>query len=139
MVVGTPLRWYFTEFEMRFCHTLLINMASTMLMIGLDEAIKISAARCAAVSYRNTDYTLEKSLQVYDRLVGAEKKHGSALEHQATPMEQTQQAYRNCPERPASWEDGVTHTDIKGNMWSGNFKGFIQHRKLIPGENYVKG
>ena len=32
---------------------------------------------------------------------------------------------------PDVWEDGVSHVDCEGNLWSANLKGFIQHRKLL--------
>lgn len=112
--------------------------------LPLEDAIKVSAARSAAVSYRNVDYSLEKSKEVYDRLVGSLKKHGSALEHQATPMEPTISQYCGIGAKlindegvPQSWQEGISHADRNGNLWSGNFKGFIQHRKLLPGENYT--
>jgi hypothetical protein len=102
----------------------------------LEDAIKVSCARAAAVSFRNTDYGLLKCREVYDRLVGDERKHASALEHQATPMVQTSvEDFTNLPCFVGSWEEGVTHADRAGNMWSGNFKGFIQHRKMVAGEN----
>jgi hypothetical protein len=105
-----------------------------------EEAKKVSAARCAAVSFRNTDYTLEKSLQVFERLVGDERKHASAFEHQATPMNEVgyyshPSAAANLPFAPSTWQDGISHMDKNGQLWSGNFCGFIQHRKLIDGEN----
>jgi hypothetical protein len=31
-----------------------------------------------------------------------------------------------------SWEEGITHSDRAGNLWSGNFKGWVQYRQLIP-------
>lgn len=113
-------------------------------MITLDEAIKVSCARCAAVSYRNEGYGLEKSLEVYDRLVGSERKHASAFEHQATPVREWgfyESVYggtyqQNHAYVPFTWEEGITHVDRKGNLWSGNLKGWIQYRKLIKGENY---
>lgn len=106
----------------------------------LEDAIKVSAARCAAVSFRNTDYTLEKSLEVYERLVGDERKHASAFEHQATPMNPTKSDYdksqfRNQPGYSGSWQEGITHTDRAGNLWSGNFREWIQYRQLIEGHN----
>lgn len=114
--------------------------------LSLEEAIKVSAARCAAVSYRNEDYGLEKCLQLYERLVGDERKHSSALEHQATPIAPYQYEWKspnaqtiklvNAEDRPSSWEKGISHVDRDGNLWSGNFKGFIQHRKTIEGECY---
>ena len=54
--------------------------------VTFGQAIKVSTARCAAVSFRNEDYRLGKCLEVYNRLVGDERVHASALEHQATPM-----------------------------------------------------
>lgn len=111
----------------------------------LEDAIKVSCARSAAVSFRNVDYGLDKCKQVYERLVGDEKKHGSAMEHAATPMKEEYrpigavfelQISVNVPQIPETWEDGVTHMDRKRRLWSGNIRGFIQHRKLIPGENY---
>jgi hypothetical protein len=115
--------------------------------IPLDVAIKVSCARCAAVSYRNEGYGLEKSLEVYDRLVGDEKKHASAFEHCATPVREwgyyPSSARPGCnfeqnhPWVPYTWEEGITHVDRQGKLWSGNLKGWRQYRKLIPGENYV--
>lgn len=101
--------------------------------LPFSDAIKVSAARCAAVSFRNVDYGLEKCQQVYERLVGDDRKHASALEHQATPMKKTDGSYNSL--WPATWEEGVSHIDKEYTLWSGNFKGWIQHRKLIPGEN----
>jgi thymidylate synthase ThyX len=108
--------------------------------LTLEEAIKVSCARCAAVSYRNEGYDLAKSLEVYDRLVGSDRKHASAFEHQATPMNLDK--VNNISEYLAndpweSWQKGVSHMDRHGNYWSGNFQGFIQYRKLIPDECYT--
>lgn len=115
--------------------------------VTLEEAIKVSCARCAAVSYRNEGYNLAKSIEVYDKLVGADRKHASAFEHQATPMEaeyiNNDAIYGldnfgvNVVDIPSTWEQGITHMDRSGILWSGNLKGFIQYRKLIPDENYV--
>lgn len=103
--------------------------------LTLEQAIKVSAARCAAVSYRNEDYGLEKCLQLYERLVGDERKHSSALEHQATPMNEKTYASNN-PDEHCTWQVGISHIDRDYNFWSGNFCGWIQHRKTILGECY---
>ena len=99
--------------------------------LSQEQAIKVSAARCAAVSFRNVDYGLEKCEEVYARLVGDERKHASALEHQATPMKVQMFSVPN----PHDWEEGVSHMDKNFNLWSGNLRGWIQWRKLVPGEN----
>jgi len=111
--------------------------------ISLEDAIKVSAARCAAVSFRNVDYGLEKCREVYDKLVGDDRKHGSAMEHQAAPIRPWgyyEGVFRtfeqNHPWNPYTWQEGVTHVDRKGRLWSAKFLGFIQNRKLIPGENH---
>jgi hypothetical protein len=103
--------------------------------VTLEEAIKISCARCAAVSYRNEGYGVAKSIEVYDRLVGGDRKHASAFEHCGTPM-QYDGAEHNVDRNPITWQEGVTHMDRDSKFWSGNFQGWIQYRKLIPGECY---
>lgn len=52
---------------------------------GLDACKKISASCCAQVSYRLVDDSLDKALDVYQRLVESKPIHASPFEHQATP------------------------------------------------------
>lgn len=114
---------------------------SRELEITLEEAIKVSCARTCAVSFRNVDYGLEKSEEVYQKLISDSKIHGSALEHAAKVMDSEEygadgENIKNVPNCPETWEKGISHVDRDGNLWSGNFKGFIQHRKTIEGENH---
>jgi hypothetical protein len=101
-------------------------------LITLEDAKKVSSSCCAQVSYRVLDESLEKALKIYDQLVTMTPVHASPFEHQATPM------YQKCVDEACDadfecWQDGVTHMDRKGNFWSGNFQGWIQHRQLIDG------
>ena len=83
-------------------------------LIHTDKLLKISAARCARVSYLNHDGQkpdMNRDLELYDRLVGSKPLHASPVEHQATPMDGRESA---------GW-------------WSGNFRGWQQHRKLLEG------
>lgn len=108
--------------------------------LDTEAAIKVSSARSAAVSFRNVDYGVEKSEEVYGRLVGDERKHASALEHQAMPMmpmtfgAADDQNNWNIPTMPHTWERGVSHMDRQGRLWSGNFRGWVQFRKTVCGE-----
>ena len=95
--------------------------------LTLDEAKAVSASCCAQVSYRKSDDSLEKALMIFDRLINSEPVHASPVEHQATPMLTAQDAWGSLP-----WETGVTHCDRSGDLWSGNFKHWIQFRQLIP-------
>jgi hypothetical protein len=52
--------------------------------------------------------------------------HASPAEHVATPMEVI-----NWWIDEGAWEEGVSHIDRRGDMWSGNFKGWLQYRQLI--------
>ncbi len=111
-------------------------------VLTTKEAIKVSVARCAAVSFRNEDYTLEKCLEVYDRLIGSDRKHASAFAHQATPMlpkivSKEGKEDINWPHIICTWQKGISHADREGQLWSAQFRGWIQNRKLIPGENYL--
>lgn len=91
--------------------------------LGLEDAKKASAARCARVSYLTHDGkkpSLEKDLELFERLAGAQPIHASPLEHQATP-----DRLLNVLDY-STWERPELH---------GNLRGWIQHRKLLPGEN----
>ena len=94
--------------------------------VTLEQAQKISASCCAQVSYRKLDDSIEKALDIYEKLVGMDRQHASPFEHLGTPMESHQ-----------SWsvpQAGITHRDIKSKFWSANFQGWIQYRKLLPNE-----
>lgn len=89
----------------------------------LEDAIKVSCARACAVSFRKTDYDLNKSKEVFERLVGDERKHSSAMEHAACAMSSD-----------VSFEtEGVTSLHKTLGWMSGNLSGFIQYRQLING------
>ena len=89
-----------------------------------EEAKAISASCCAQVSYRTLNNTYEKAMDIYSKLASGRKVHASPFEHVAKPMS-------DSPHH----ENGVTHKDIVGNYWSGNFKGWIQLRQTL--DNHV--
>jgi len=98
--------------------------------LTLEQARVISASCCAQVSYRKNDDTLEKATKIFRQLIESEPCHASPVEHQATPMD----IQSMCAFEPATWEPGVTHVSANGDLWSGNLRSWIQHRKLISGE-----
>lgn len=76
----------------------------------IETLLKVSTARCARVSYltqEGTTPSIEKDIELYNRLVGSVPLHASPTEHQATPN------IYDC------------------NAFSGNLRGWIQHRKLL--------
>ena len=93
----------------------------------LRDKIKVSTARCARLSYMTFDEKIdyEKDIKLHDQLL--KSKHFSPFEHIA-----------KCPKEYISSEvnihidKGYTHIDLEQNLWSGNFKGWIQYRQLIP-------
>jgi thymidylate synthase ThyX len=93
----------------------------------LEDAIAISSSCCAQVSYRRLDDSVEKARDIYSRLVESKPVHASPFEHQATPIENPE----DWRAHPKDWEYGVTHSDVNGEQWSGNLKGWIQNRQLI--------
>ena len=94
-----------------------------------------SAARVARVSYLNHDQSnpdVEKDTNLAKRLMN--DWHWSPFEAQGTPMRITSGyktglwSLKEVLEAP-----GYTHVDCNLDVWSGNFRGFLQHRKLIDG------
>lgn len=99
-----------------------------------EDAIKVSASCCAQVSYRRNDDSLQKARDIFARLIDSEPIHASPIEHQATPMKFKSANHYITNMDPGVWEEGITHMDRNNNYWSGNLRGFIQHRKLIKCE-----
>lgn len=83
-----------------------------------DDARMISAARCARVSYLTHEGKRDLSADIilYDRLTSG--GHMSPLEHVARPL---------------------TEDELSGGEFRGNFRGWMQLRKLVPNEDdYAK-
>lgn len=111
--------------------------------LTLEQALKISASLAAQESYRKSDSSLEKAEAIWERLVGSAPVHASPTEHQAQAMEFPRILPSPKPEDSGIFQTmfenpGMTHMDKEGNLWSGNFRGFIQHRQLIP-NHHVPG
>ncbi len=80
--------------------------------LSKKEAVMVSTARCCRVSYMKHDgnhSTLKEDIELHQRLVGANPKHSSPAEHQATPR-------------------GL----FGSKKYAGNFSNsWVQYRKLI--------
>lgn len=101
--------------------------------ISYEEALVLSASCCAQVSYRKNDPSQEKAEKIFKQLIESQPCHASPVEHQATPMEEWM--YEVWTEDPAYLRQyGVSHMDTNNTLWSGNLRGWVQHRKLIPNE-----
>lgn len=98
--------------------------------VSLEDAQKVSCSACAQVSYRKLDTSLEKAKEIYKKLVESEPVHASSFEHVA------------CCEDTSGLNlvselcYGMTHIDTAENVWSGNFRDWVQFRQLLP--NHVK-
>ncbi len=154
-VVLNPGDWhvpYYNDGQWIASRTLEVYPEVTVDKFGhsLEHALVISSSCSAQVSYRKLDDTIEKARGVVARLnlQGEEPDqpvHASPLEHQATPIATTileDDSFDdyihplNDPHYVGSWQEGITHMDRDGTLCSGNLKGFIQHRQLVP--NHVK-
>jgi thymidylate synthase ThyX len=107
-----------TRLELAEWHLPLVGEPEREEASSLEELAKISIGRCARVSYLTHAGTRDPSADValYDRLL--ESGHMSPMEHVARPM---------------------TAEELERSEWSGNFLGWIAHRKLIPGESNPLG
>jgi len=98
--------------------------------LSLEDAKIISASCCAQVSYRKNDPGFEKAFKIWEQLIENDPVHASPIEHQATPMDIDSM----CRFEPDTWQPGVSHVSANSDLWSGNLRGWIQHRKLIRSE-----
>lgn len=104
-------------------------------LIDVETAKKFSSACIAQVSFRKLN-TEETTLhRVYSRLVDGEQPHSVCMEHVATPIRSwSRDKFLNLPD-VSSWEKGITHMTTDGELWSGNFKRWIQSRHLLENES----
>lgn len=115
----------------------IINLAHDHVEQGLttlsvnDQSIElrkqISTARCARSSYLNHNGVRELAadFDLYQKLLDG--MHPSPFEHVASPCTHMAQVLRYE-------QDSDPEFDLKCRLW-GNFYGWHQHRKVIPGEN----
>lgn len=126
----------------------------------IEEAkIKIATARCARVSYNNFDGSddYEKDILLHDRL--SESGHWSPFEHCARSMTREEylgynhtssvnydkfkansKDYHRKNVMDDGWLELASYDNDKiakqlYSGWCGNFRGFIQYRKMFSGEN----
>jgi hypothetical protein len=125
-----------------YYHNGIVSSEITDNEIWISNAkIKIATARCARVSYtvvgeEGKPDNYENDIKLHDRL--SKSGHWSCFEHCAKAM--SEEEYYNS----VRGERDIKHT-TQGNIstfkgdesfgWSGNFKGFIQYRKMFQNEN----
>lgn len=85
--------------------------------------LRLSAARCARVSYLTHDKktpSRDADLDLFERLAGSSPEHMSPLEHQATPDMLT-----------TSEDDDYNFSEYRNSRFHGNLVGWCQFRKFI--------
>jgi hypothetical protein len=90
-----------------------------------QNLIKLSVARCASTSYKTVDgfdMSLERAIEIHDKLVSSKPMHASPLEHVCQAD--------NWAEGAITGRSGWVHPEQHGN-----FTGFRQYRKMLPGES----
>lgn len=116
----------------------------------LETLKKVSVARCAWTSYRTPDGkepSIERCTKIYDQLGTSKPMHASPFEHQAMCIDMPLDGFFSTKEpdyyeiRTNSIPEGMElRANSKGQMdlWSGNLRGWVQHRKLLEGENITE-
>jgi len=107
--------------------------------LSTPPVVKISAGRCARVSYLTHDGKRDPAADIalHDSLLAS--GHMSPFEHVARPAHLTDDLL--CM---AKVSDLMTRPNgevfvPKDKQWHGNFRGWVQYRKTIPGESDMLG
>ncbi len=123
MEMSTPEKLEFDEYHLPYVSE------EEKETLTVDDVVKISVARCARVSYLNHDNSVpdfHKDIALYQMLL--DSKHMSPFEHVARPMLDAKHFSEHYSYDPLIFPDGVTALDNRYYYWSGNFKGWTQHR-----------
>ena len=100
-----------------------INEREPVPLNRLALARKLSVARCASTSYKTVDgfdMTLERAIEVHDKLVGSQPIHASPAEHVAQADGAEKVGYPD--DYYLNWANERQH---------GNFVGFRQYRHML--------
>jgi thymidylate synthase ThyX len=111
-----------------------IRRQDVLQAVTQEYKIKIATARCARVSYMNfegkEDYTAD--IKLHDSLLAS--GHMSPFEHCARVMND-EEYVRHVSGVLVDGKFKIPSMEEEGDGWCGNFRGFIQYRKHMPGEN----
>lgn len=100
-------------------------------------AVKVSVGRCAAVSYERQDETTpEKANAIHDKLRA--DGHMSPFEHALRPMTPTELNFFRQDDLEWNGREW-TLSGKPSRHFLGNVEGWIQYRKLLPGEAVYRG
>jgi hypothetical protein len=101
--------------------------------------VKVSVGRCAAVSYerQSSKSDMEKAAARCDGLVA--NGHMSPLEHALRPMNERELEMFGTTEFAWDWDRSEFTPTGRMRHFLGNVEGWVQYRKLIPGEAVYKG
>lgn len=111
--------------------------------VDVETAKKISASCSAQASYRRLDTSIEKAIDIYDKLVGGAPLHASPFEHVAQPycedehMTRTTSMHYLREHLTPIWGPELAESFAVQAMYCGNFRGWTQLRKTLPQENYT--
>ena len=106
--------------------TTIIRLQLGEYMLTIRDRIKLSTAHCASTSYKTVDgfdMTLEKAIEIHDKLVGSTPIHASPAEHVA----QADSCY--WPDEDILWDGDEPSWD--NSHQHGNFVGFRQYRNML--------
>ena len=108
----------------------------------VPQAVKISAIMCARVSYtvvgtELSEWTVEKYCKKCDELTSAVPLHASPFEHVARAMteKENMQYFHYDPQSFDDYSERQIDPPLRNYGWCGNFRGFVQYRKMLPNEN----
>ncbi len=130
-------RWHLplvTEDEMASDAELVAPWSEMAEAAWYDGWVKVSAGRCARVSYLTHDGTRNpaEDVRLHDSLLAS--GHMSPLEHPARPMTAHELKVFQAPELIFREADQTWVHTGRFTYFLGNFNGWVQHRKMIPGE-----
>jgi hypothetical protein len=120
----------------------LLGGAAVPVNEAINAALLVSARRCARVSFVKQD-DVEELLVSYDKgVVLADMSHYSPMEHQVRPITHLDLKREEMARRihvPMDLFRDHRSVNIKkiplDRCWSGNLRGVVQFRKLLPGED----
>jgi hypothetical protein len=121
-----------------YLHYFIVENDGTRVYLNSDQVLQVSASCSAQTSFRALDFSLDKAQRIYKKLVEDRPVHASPFEHQAIALfsdEDIKVRTINGICGGLEFPEGITHIDRNLELWSGNLRGWVQHRQLINGHH----
>ena len=118
----------------------IVNDQGLTELLDFEDAVNVSMSCCAQASYRTLNNSVSTAKRITSNLLFSDPCHASPAEHIGRPFSEKEYQVRkdakinlvSCLITDAGCDQSYANQTADRLLYSGNLKGFVQYRNLIP-------